>query len=58
LNASTLLSLTTPVTAGQNVRLSYLDPTSGDDTYVLQDLLGNDAVSFADTVVTLVGVSV
>jgi uncharacterized repeat protein (TIGR02059 family) len=52
-----MLSLTTPVTPGQNVRLSYSDPTNADDAYALQDLFGNDAVSFADAVVTLVGVS-
>jgi uncharacterized repeat protein (TIGR02059 family) len=52
-----MLSLTTTVTAGQNVRLSYSDPTNADDTYALQDLFGNDAVSFTDATVTLVGVS-
>ena len=52
-----MLSLTTPVTLGQNVRMSYTDPTNSDDIYALQDVFGNDAVSFADAVVALVGVS-
>lgn len=45
------LTLTTAVTNGQAVTLSYTDPTGGDDANAIQDASGNDAVS-------LVGVSV
>ena len=35
-----------------SVTVSYQDPSTGDDTAVLQDLLGNDAASFTDQAVT------
>lgn len=52
-----MLSLAIPVATGQVVKLTYLDPTNGDDVYALQDVLGNDALSFTDVAVSLVGVS-
>ena len=52
-----MLSLATPVTAGQTVSVSYTDPTSNNDNYAVQDLFGNDAVSITNQAVTLVGVS-
>ena len=37
-----------PIGRGQVVRVSYTDPTSGDDTEAIQDAAGNDAASFTD----------
>ena len=52
-----MLSLTTPVTHGQSVSVSYTDPTTANDTYALQDNLGNDVASFSLNTVQLIGVS-
>ena len=52
-----MLNQTNSVATGQVVKLTYLDPTNGDDVYALQDVLGNDALSFTDVAVSLVGVS-
>ena len=42
-----LSGLTTTITFGQVVTVSYTDPTTGDDTAaVIQDLAGNDMASF------------
>lgn len=46
------LTLATPVTSGQAVHLSYIDPTTGDDTAAIQDAAGNDAIALTDQVVT------
>ncbi|MFW1802381.1 SwmB domain-containing protein, partial [Acinetobacter nematophilus] len=49
-NGSTVvLSLGTPVTAGQTVTVGYTDPTVGDDVNAIQDLAGNDAASLPAT---------
>lgn len=46
------LTLANTVTNGQNVTLSYKDPTSGDDANAIQDEVGNDAISItAQTVI-------
>ena len=37
------------VTRGQEVVVSYTDPTPGDDDVALQDLAGNDMASFTET---------
>lgn len=41
------LTLSNAVTNGQAVTVSYNDPTSGNDDAAVQDVSGNDAVSFA-----------
>ena len=40
------------IKSGQTVRVSYTDPTAGDDTNAVQDLNGNDAASFSNVAVT------
>ncbi|MCW8207190.1 hypothetical protein D8B24_09055 [Verminephrobacter aporrectodeae subsp. tuberculatae] len=45
------LTLGTAVTNGQSVTVAYNDPTPGDDTNAIQDVVGNDANSFAATAV-------
>lgn len=45
-NAKTItLILASTVLAGQNVTVTYNDPTTGDDKTAIQDELGNDAIS-------------
>ena len=47
------LGLANAVTADQNVKVSYTDPTDGvDDTYAIQDPAGNDAANLVDWAVT------
>ncbi|WP_265257182.1 Ig-like domain-containing protein [Verminephrobacter aporrectodeae] len=46
------LTLTTAVTSGQRVTVSYTDPTTGNDVNATQDAAGNDAASFAARSVT------
>ena len=47
------LGLGSAVTADQDVKVSYTDPTDGvDDTYAIQDPAGNDAASLTDQAVT------
>ncbi|BAO30157.1 SwmB domain-containing protein [Sulfuritalea hydrogenivorans] len=46
------LTLATAVTDGQAVTVSYVDPSTGDDTEAIQDALGNDAISVANRPVT------
>ncbi|WP_340245376.1 SwmB domain-containing protein [Roseobacter sp. HKCCA2468] len=46
------LTLTTPVTNGQAVTVTYTDPAAGDDANAIQDLVGNDAATLASTAVT------
>ena len=47
------LELAAPVSsATQRVTVSYADPGSGDDTDVVEDLAGNDALSFRERPVT------
>ena len=43
------LYLSGVVTRGQEVVVSYTDPTPGDDDVALQDLAGNDMASFTET---------
>ncbi len=43
-----LLGLDPKITAGQTVKVSYRDPTDGDDQAAIQDYAGNDAASFTD----------
>ena len=43
-----LLLLDPVITKDQTVRVSYRDPTEGDDAAAIQDLAGNDAASFTD----------
>ena len=42
------LTLIKPVAQTDTVTLSYTDPTTGNDTYALQDVAGNDAASLAN----------
>ena len=47
------LTLATALTSStQAVTVSYADPTTGDDTHGIEDLVGNDADSFSDQMVT------
>ncbi len=46
------LTLTNPVKNAQVVTVAYNDPTTGDDANAIQDVTGNDAVSFAAQTVT------
>ncbi|CAK0772877.1 hypothetical protein CCP4SC76_5630001 [Gammaproteobacteria bacterium] len=46
------LALTTPVTHGQTVTVSYTDPTAGNDTNAIQDAAGNDAMTLSSQAVT------
>ncbi|MFV3075469.1 SwmB domain-containing protein, partial [Niveispirillum fermenti] len=46
------LTLTTPVTSGQIVTVSYTDPTAGNDTFAIQSATGSDASSFTGQSVT------
>ena len=45
------LQLTSRVTQGQSVAVSYFDPTTGDDANAIQDRAGNDAATFEDETV-------
>jgi uncharacterized repeat protein (TIGR02059 family) len=45
------LQLASPVTKGQSVTVSYIDPTSGNDAKAIQDVAGNDAKSFSGVAV-------
>ena len=45
------LYLSGVVTRGQEVVVSYTDPTPGDDDVALQDLAGNDIASFTETAI-------
>ncbi|ENV15860.1 SwmB domain-containing protein, partial [Acinetobacter guillouiae] len=47
-----ILTLATPVTTGQNVKVSYTDPSTGNDVNAIQDHAGNDAVTLPVTTVT------
>ena len=47
-----VLTLASEVRELQTVKVSYTDPNSGNDTYAIQDVAGNDAVDFVDHVVT------
>ena len=42
-NRQVELRLSSPVTVGQTVTVSYFDPTTGDDSNAIQDRSGNDA---------------
>ena len=43
-----LRGLDPEITIGQTVKVSYRDPTPGDDQAAIQDYAGNDAASFTD----------
>ena len=47
-----VLTLASEVRELQTVKVSYNDPTSGNDTFAIQDAAGNDAVDLVDHVVT------
>jgi uncharacterized repeat protein (TIGR02059 family) len=47
-----VLTLGTIVTAGQNVKVSYTDPTAANDLNAIQDLAGNDAATLPSTTVS------
>lgn len=47
------LTLTFGIIAGDSVSLTYTDPTSGNDTYALQDVAGNDIPTFTIGVTNL-----
>ncbi|MEQ1321573.1 Ig-like domain-containing protein, partial [Acinetobacter guillouiae] len=46
-----ILTLGTPVTAGQTVTVGYTDPTTGNDPNAIQDIAGNDAATLPPTAV-------
>ncbi|MCT9980866.1 hypothetical protein M2R48_21340, partial [Acinetobacter sp. I-MWF] len=51
-NGSTVvLTLGTPVTAGQAVQVGYTDPTTANDPNAIQDAAGNDAATLPPTAV-------
>jgi hypothetical protein len=45
--------LTFGIIAGDSISLTYTDPTSGNDTYALQDVAGNDIPTFTIGVTNL-----
>ena len=45
------IALVNLIRQGQSVRVSYTDPTDGDDTEAIQDESGRDALSFVDQAV-------
>jgi uncharacterized repeat protein (TIGR02059 family) len=47
-----ILTLASPVLHGEAVTVAYNDPTSGNDTAAIQDLLGNDSPTMGATAVT------
>ena len=47
-----LIGLSPPIRQGQTVRVSYTDPTGGNDEAAIQDRVGNDAASLTDQPVT------
>ena len=47
-----VLGLDSAVTAGQDIKVSYNDPTDGDDAGVIQDPAGHDAADIVDQTVT------
>ena len=47
-----VLILDSLITRGQTVRVSYRDPTGGDDPAAIQDYAGNDAASFTDQAIS------
>ena len=46
------LTLDSTVTAGQDVKVTYTDPTTGDDANAIQDPAGNDAATLTNRSVT------
>ena len=47
-----VVGLDSAVTAGQDVTVTYTDPSAGDDGYAIQDPAGNDAATLTDQTVT------
>ncbi|RKG36018.1 hypothetical protein D7V20_15585, partial [Acinetobacter rongchengensis] len=46
-----ILTLSQAVTAGQNVQVSYTDPSVNNDSNAIQDIVGNDASDLSSTLV-------
>uniref|UniRef100_UPI00054DD25E SwmB domain-containing protein n=1 Tax=Acinetobacter sp. P8-3-8 TaxID=1029823 RepID=UPI00054DD25E len=46
-----ILTLSQAVTAGQNVQVSYTDPSVNNDSNAIQDIVGNDAADLNSTLV-------
>ena len=47
-----VLTLATPVANGQTVTVGYNDPTTGNDVFTVQDVVGNDAATSAPMAAT------
>ena len=47
-----VVGLDTPVTTGQDVTVTYTDPSASDDNNAIQDPAGNDAATLTDQTVT------
>lgn len=47
-----LITLGTPVVSGDEVTITYKDPTTGDDVFAIQDVAGNDTASVNSVPVT------
>ena len=47
-----VVGLHSPITAGQDVTVTYTDPTTGNDANAIQDPDGNDAATLTDRTVT------
>ena len=47
-----VLGLETAVTADQDIKVTYTDPTAGDDVNAIQDPAGNDVATITDRTVT------
>ncbi|PUE31666.1 SwmB domain-containing protein [Limnohabitans sp. Hippo4] len=50
-NKSVVLNLSAPVKSSDTITVSYVDPTTGNDTLAIQDINGYDAVSISNAVV-------
>ena len=50
-----ILTLASAVSSGNTVSVTYTDPTAGNDSLALQDLAGNDAATFTESVQNLSG---
>jgi len=55
--STVVLSLVTPAANGQTITVAYTAPSSSDQIHAIQDLTGNDAVSFAAVAVANQGPS-
>jgi hypothetical protein len=50
--SSALLALGTRIESGQSIAVTYTDPTGGNDANAIQDLWGNDAITFSNQSIT------